>query len=151
MPLGSFQHWHFLILIPSSAFKQCDIERGSFTFLNLFSQPLKSWGGDFSGDPVDKTPHFHCRGHRLIPGWATKIPQAKGYSQEKKKTNQKILTLVNSLEVQLGRSSFSVKGKGLTPGCGTKIPHCTAKGLWLVGEVNKLISKVPKEVQLKSY
>ena len=87
----------------------------------------------------------------MIPGWATKIPQAKGYSQEKKKTNQKILTLVNSLEVQLGRSSFSVKGKGLTPGCGTKIPHCMAKGLWLVGEVNKLISKVPKEVQLKSY
>ena len=85
----------------------------------------------------------------MIPGWAIKIPQATGYSQEKNQ-QKKMLTLVNSLEVQLGLCSFSAKGKGLIPGCGTKIPHCVAKGRWLVGEVNKLIAKVPKEVQLKS-
>lgn len=55
---------------------------------------------------------------------------------------------MNSLEVQLGLCSFSAKGKGLIPGCGTKIPHCMAKGRWLLGEVNKLIAKVPKEVKI---
>ena len=28
---------------------------------------------DFSGDPVDRTLHLHCRGEGLIPGQGTKI------------------------------------------------------------------------------
>ena len=40
---------------------------------------------DFSGGPVVMIPCFHCRGVGSIPGQGTKIPNAKQYSQKKKK------------------------------------------------------------------
>ena len=36
----------------------------------------------FPGDPVVKTPSFHCRGCSLIPGWGTEIPGAEQCGQK---------------------------------------------------------------------
>ena len=46
--------------------------------------------GEFPGRPLVRTPHFHCRGHRLIPGWGTKIPHA----DQPKKERKEIITTV---------------------------------------------------------
>ena len=43
--------------------------------------------GDFPGDPVVKTPHFHCKEHRLIPGWGTKILYVLWPKKRKQKKN----------------------------------------------------------------
>ena len=32
--------------------------------------------GELPGDPVVRTPRFHCHGLGLLPGWRTKIPKA---------------------------------------------------------------------------
>ena len=42
--------------------------------------------GEFPGDPVVRTPHFHCRGHGFHPWRETKIPHAAQCSQKKKKS-----------------------------------------------------------------
>ena len=34
-----------------------------------------------------RTLHFHCGGLGSIPGWGTKIPQAKRHGQKKRKEN----------------------------------------------------------------
>lgn len=34
----------------------------------------KSIHGEFPGDPVVRTQHFHCQGLSSIYGWGTKIP-----------------------------------------------------------------------------
>ena len=53
--------------------------------LLLFGQTLKvlKYRGDFPGSPVVKALHFHCMG--LIPGWGTKILQAAGHGQKKRR------------------------------------------------------------------
>ena len=44
---------------------------------------------EFPGSPVVRTPHFHCQGWGLIPGWGTKIPQIAWHGQKKKKKKDK--------------------------------------------------------------
>ena len=41
--------------------------------------------GEFLGGPVVRSPHFHCRGHRVNPQLGSKILHAAQCSQKKKK------------------------------------------------------------------
>ena len=47
-----------------------------------------------------RTWRFHCHGPGSIPGWGTKIPQATGHGQKKKKENG-----VASVKIQCMSSS----------------------------------------------
>ena len=49
---------------------------------------------DFPRGPVVKILSFHCRGHRLIPGQETKIPQVVGREPKKKKRKKKRFSLL---------------------------------------------------------
>ena len=44
---------------------------------------------DVSGDPVVKTPCFHCGGHGFVSGWETKILHATRHGHKKKKKERK--------------------------------------------------------------
>ena len=46
--------------------------------------------GEFSGGPVVRTPHFHCRRHKFNPWWGTKILRASWHGEAKKNNNNKI-------------------------------------------------------------
>ena len=46
--------------------------------------------GEFPGRPLVRTPYFHCRGHRLSPGWGTKIPLV----DKPRKERREIITTV---------------------------------------------------------
>ena len=57
--------------------------------------------GEFPGRPLVRTPHFHCRGHRLIPGWGTLVPHADPgwgtlvpHADQPKKERKEIITTV---------------------------------------------------------
>ena len=43
---------------------------------------------DFPGNPVVKTPCFHCRVMDSIPGWGIKISHAVLHGQKKKKEEE---------------------------------------------------------------
>ena len=49
----------------------------------------KTLEGEFPGSPVVRTPGFHCRGPRSIPGRVTRIPQAAPHGWGKKKERKK--------------------------------------------------------------
>ena len=45
------------------------------------------FGGEFLGGPVVRSPHFHCRGHRVNPQLGSKILHAAQCSGKKKKND----------------------------------------------------------------
>ena len=49
--------------------------------------------GEFPGDPVIRTPCFHCPGPGSIPGLGTKILQVMQYGQKNKKKKTRLSDL----------------------------------------------------------
>ena len=43
--------------------------------------------GDFPGDPMIKTPCFHCSELGFYPSWGTKVPHATQQKKKKKNTD----------------------------------------------------------------
>lgn len=60
----------------------------------LVSQFIRFTWGDYSGSPLVKTRHFHCRVTGSGPGWRTKILHAPmhSYPKKKKKKNSIMFT-----------------------------------------------------------
>ena len=62
----------------------------SHTWKNTYYMSPLMWSStliknvrDFPGGPVVRTPCFHCRGLRVVPGEGIKIPQAVWHNQDK--------------------------------------------------------------------
>ena len=61
------------------------LECSSPKYLHLWVCSKVTHQKDFHGDPVVKTPHFHCRGAGPTPGQETGIPHAARYDQKSRK------------------------------------------------------------------
>ena len=71
---------------------------------------------EFSGGPVVRTWHFHCKRHCLTPGQGTKISCAAWRSQNKKKGRNKINTLFIYLLLSHHGSPLVDKGCSIVTG-----------------------------------
>ena len=77
----------FIILSKKNVNK---LGKRSHTWKNAYYMSPLMWSStliknvrDFPGGPVVRTPCFHCRGLRVVPGEGIKIPQAVWHNQDK--------------------------------------------------------------------
>ena len=70
---------------------------------------------EFPGSPVIRTPHFHCRKHRLNPWLGNRDPVSPKVQPERQKVKgERHIVQINKKEVYMGKVDHISEAKLLT-------------------------------------